>query len=171
VTPKASVALTLLILGLLSTPTTAVAQEETPSIDVAALLGQPAGSPAEGEELTRRTLEVGSLMRCPVCQGLPISDSPSASAITMLSQVRDLLAEGYTQSQILDYFERSYGEFVLLQPKAKGFNLLVWLAPVLVIALGLYLIRRRLAVASDSSPSHDPDLDEYLQRVRSEVDS
>ena len=82
-------------------------------------------------------------MRCPVCQGLPISDSPSASAITMLSQVRDLLAEGYTQSQILDYFERSYGEFVLLQPKAKGFNLLVWLAPVLVVALGLYVIRRR----------------------------
>ena len=170
-TPKASVTPALLILGLLSTPTTAVAQEETPSIDVVALLGQPAGSPVEGEELTRRTLEVGSLMRCPVCQGLPISDSPSASAITMLSQVRDLLAEGYTQSQILDYFERSYGEFVLLQPKAKGFNLLVWLAPVLVVALGLYLIRRRLAVASDSSPSHDPDLDEYLQRVRSEVDS
>ena len=43
VTPKASVAPALLILGLLSTPTTAVAQEETPSIDVAALLGQPAG--------------------------------------------------------------------------------------------------------------------------------
>jgi cytochrome c-type biogenesis protein CcmH/NrfF len=43
----------------------------------------------------------------------------------MMSEVRDLLARGYSEQQVLDYFVRSYGEFVLLEPTAKGFNLMV----------------------------------------------
>jgi len=42
---------------------------------------------------------------------MSIADSPSEMAVNMKHQVRDLLSRGYTQEQILDYFERSYGQF------------------------------------------------------------
>jgi cytochrome c-type biogenesis protein CcmH len=158
---------------------------EPRSLDEAALVGPPAGRPLAGEELERATLELGSRMRCPVCQGLSIADSPSASALSMLAQVRDLLARGYTEEQVLDYFVRAYGEFVLLEPTAQGFNLVVWLAPLGAIALGALLIARRLRTprggpsapggpAGSGGPGPgraDDDLDPYLDRVRSEVGS
>ena len=142
------------------------------SIDIAALVGPPDGPPLAGPELEERAGALGATMRCPVCQGLSIADSPSSSATSMLSHVHELLAAGYSERQILSYFEGSYGEFVLLQPKAEGFNLFVWLAPLAAILAGLTLIvwrvrgggRRAGATTADTE-----DLDEYLQRVRSEA--
>ncbi len=125
-------------------------------------------------------------MRCPVCQGMSIADSPSASALAMMSQVRDLLARGYTEQQVLDYFVRSYGEFVLLEPTARGFNLVVWLLPLAGVAAGAVLIALRLrggraargsrgedgdGERAASGAAGDPDLDRYVERVRSEVGS
>jgi cytochrome c-type biogenesis protein CcmH len=160
-----------------------------PSLDEAAILGPPAGRPLEGAELDAATRALGERMRCPVCQGMSIADSPSASALAMVSQVRDLLARGYTEKQVLDYFVRSYGEFVLLQPTAKGFNLVVWLAPLLGVVVGVALIalrlraaRRRRAAAPGAEPAlagaerggrddEEGDLERYVERVRSEVSS
>jgi cytochrome c-type biogenesis protein CcmH len=117
---------------------------------------------------------------------MAIADSPSASAFAMMSQVRELLARGYTEQQVLDYFVRSYGEFVLLEPTAKGFNLMVWLLPVAGVAAGVALIALRLRSARQSrrtvsesgageraagGASGDPDLERYVERVRSEVGS
>ena len=158
------------------------------SLDEAAILGPPQGRPLEGAELDAATRALGERMRCPVCQGMAIADSPSASALAMMSQVRDLLARGYTEEQVLDYFVRSYGEFVLLEPTTKGFNLVVWLLPLAGVAAGAVLIVLRLRAgrpprarpgrpsgggdraASGADPG-DPDLDRYVERVRSEVGS
>jgi cytochrome c-type biogenesis protein CcmH len=157
------------------------APERAPSLDEAALLGPPAGSPLSGAELDARTRALAERMRCPVCQGLSIADSPSASAVAMLGEVRDLLARGYTEDQVLDYFVRAYGEFVLLQPTATGFNLVVWLLPLAAVLGGALLIAARLRAARrrrhpgpDAGPggdedNDDQDLDPYLERVRSEV--
>jgi cytochrome c-type biogenesis protein CcmH/NrfF len=45
-----------------------------------------------------------------VCQSLSVADSPATMALNMKAQVREMLATGYNQDQILAYFERSYGE-------------------------------------------------------------
>ena len=88
----------------------------------------------------------------------------------MLGQVRDLFAAGYSETQILEYFERSYGEFIRLQPRARGFNLIVWLAPLAAVLGGGALVaaraRSRAAAGTGSSAE---DLDAYLEQVRSEV--
>jgi len=154
------------------------APESAGSLDEAAILGRPAGPPLAGAQLEARTIALGSRMRCPVCQGLSITDSPSASALAMLAQVRDLLARGYSEEQVLDYFVGAYGEFVLLQPTARGFNLVVWLAPLAAIAIGAALIARRLRSARRAGSGlerkddvQDDDLDAYVERVRSELRS
>ncbi|MBL8960815.1 MAG: cytochrome c-type biogenesis protein CcmH [Gemmatimonadetes bacterium] len=92
--------------------------------------------------LERRTREVASELRCPVCQGLSIADSPSDLALEMKGLVREQLAAGKSPEEIRAYFIGKYGEWVLLEPKAEGLNLLVYLLPVaLVIGGGLFVVR------------------------------
>lgn len=153
----------------------AVAQQSSLGVEGQALIGEPQGPPLTGEELERVTNEVSSLMRCPVCQGLSVADSPTPSAVAMKEEVRQFLAAGYTQTQILTYFEHSYGEFIRLEPKAKGFNLLVWILPIAALLTGLALVMRRVRrpdddARDDASPV-DPDLETYLEQVRREVGS
>lgn len=135
-------------------------------------IGTPAGPPLAGTALESLTEEVSSLMRCPVCQGLSVADSPTPLASAMKNEVRDLLATGYSREQVLEYFEQSYGEFIRLAPQARGFNLTVWLAPLALLLIGVGLIlRRRRATAPESSAAAaaDPALAAYRERVRREV--
>lgn len=108
--------------------------------DYPSFLGSPAGRPIAGAELDTRTDEVASLVRCPVCQGLSVADSPSPLALAMKKQTKEMLAAGYDQEQVLSYFERSYGEFVRLEPRRRGLNWLVWLAPPAALAAGLGVV-------------------------------
>lgn len=100
----------------------------------------PQGTPLQGAELDRRTQAIASEIRCPVCQGLSIADSPSEMAVNMKAEVRDLVARGYTQEQINRHFERSYGQFVLLRPKFRGVNTLVWILPIAALAGGAFVV-------------------------------
>lgn len=139
--------------------------------DAAQFVGQPKGTPLAGEQLHRATNTVGGKLRCPVCQGLSVSDSPAEMAVNMKAQVHELLARGYTEEQILKYFELSYGQFVLLEPKFEGFNALVWLLPALGLLFGgavVYFTFRRLAKGPAPTPEvpATPVEDPYLARVR-----
>ena len=59
--------------------------------DAAQFVGQPQDTPLAGAQLTRRTNEVSALLRCPVCQGMAVADSPAEMAVNMKAQVRELL--------------------------------------------------------------------------------
>ena len=125
-------------------------------------LAAPQGRPMSGTALEQRTQEVSSLLRCPVCQGMSVADSPSTVALDMKHQVRDMLAHGYTQEQILAYFVQSYGEFVLLKPE----NRLIWILPVLILIVGAIVV---VTTARKLSPpaTRDPlPADPYIDRVR-----
>ena len=169
--------------------TAAPAAAEVPAasrlaIDPAELIGPPSGPPLSGEALRAQTHVVAKLLRCPVCQGLSVADSPSESALAMKAEVQDLVALGYDTEQVIAYFEASYGEFIRLEPKFEGVNVFVWAAPVLLVVLGgawvigsVSLAGRRRAAkdaaaaasASSASPTpSDPALAEYLRRVREE---
>jgi cytochrome c-type biogenesis protein CcmH len=141
------------------------------------LVGAPAGHPLTGAELAARTETLSRQLRCPVCQGSSVGDSPSSTARNMKQQVRDLLAAGFSEEQAITYFVASYGDFVRLAPKPEGFNAVVWVAPVLLFVLGalavaFYLRRRpRPAIAPPPAPAaDDPELAPYLREVRALVD-
>jgi cytochrome c-type biogenesis protein CcmH len=139
-------------------------------------LGPPQGAPLAGEELERETHRVSALLRCPVCQGLSVADSPVDLARDMRSQVRELLSEGYSEEQIVEYFESAYGEFVRLEPKLTGVNWLVWLAPLAGLLAGAgvvaWALRRggappaaRPAGPDDALPA-DEHLASYVLKAR-----
>lgn len=143
--------------------------------DAANFVGAPKGTPLSGDALYHRTNEVGSLLRCPVCQGMSIADSPSEMAVNMKGQVKELLARGYTEEQILKYFELSYGQFVLLKPKFEGVTGMVWILPVIALLVGgavVFFKFRKLEHAPSAAvepppaaPAGEPE-DPYLARVR-----
>lgn len=123
--------------------------------DPRAVVGPPRGQPLSGAALEARTKQVASLLRCPVCQGLSVADSPSSTAQNMKAEVRDLVAQGFDQDQILAYFERSYGEFVRLEPARRGVNWLVWIAPVVGLLLGVAVVA--FALRSPKTPAAEPE--------------
>src|SRR2546426_7473268 len=96
--------------------------------------------PTADERVERITAE----LRCPVCQGLSVKDSPSESARQMRDLVAQRVAAGRTDDQIRDEFRASYGDWVVLSPPLASWSALVWLVPFLALAAGLAVAWRRL---------------------------
>jgi cytochrome c-type biogenesis protein CcmH len=90
--------------------------------------------------LEARTSTVAAQLRCPVCQGLSLQDSPSELAQSMRAVVRDQLARGRTPDEVKAYFVSKYGEWILLAPEPRGFNLVAYAVPFLVVLAGGALI-------------------------------
>jgi cytochrome c-type biogenesis protein CcmH len=119
---------------------------------VESIAGPPRAPRLTGAALEAEAKHIAAVLRCPVCQGLSVGDSPSAMATNMRQQIRELVAAGFDEDQILSYFEASYGEFVRLQPPLRGVNWLVWIAPGLGLLLGLGVVSWVLRGASTETP-------------------
>ncbi len=90
--------------------------------------------------LDAQTRAVASTLRCPVCQGESIEDSPSDLAKQMRAVVRERLRSGETPDQVKAYFVSKYGEWILLEPTMTGLNILLYVFPVLLVVGGLALV-------------------------------
>lgn len=93
-------------------------------------------SAAQPKTLDQRTHEVAQQIQCPVCNGESVADSPSLKAAEMRSVIRQQLAEGRSEQQVLDYFQGVYGNDILESPPQQGFTSLIWLMPVLMLVAG-----------------------------------
>ena len=90
-----------------------------------------------------RVSRLGHQIRCPVCRGVPIAESPAALAVEMMELLREQVAAGKSDEEVLRFFEERYGEWVLLKPKREGMNLIVWILPAVVLVGGaLFIIVR-----------------------------
>ncbi|MDP1892354.1 MAG: cytochrome c-type biogenesis protein CcmH [Gemmatimonadaceae bacterium] len=101
--------------------------------------------------LDAATSEVAALLRCPVCQGVAIQDSPSELAQQMRMVVKEQLASGKSADEVKDYFVSKYGEWILLEPQAHGFNIVIYALPVLLVLGGavflVFIVRKWTAAA------------------------
>lgn len=92
--------------------------------------------PGADSVLDRRVRSVSMRLRCPVCQGESIQESPAELAQQMKSVVREQLAAGQSEQDVLNYFLAKYGDWILLEPRAEGINLLVYWIPVIFLVIG-----------------------------------
>jgi cytochrome c-type biogenesis protein CcmH len=147
-------------------------------ISLVALLLNPSVSPVLGAaaaDLEAQVHEIALQLRCPVCQGLSVGDSPSELANEMRARVREQLQQGKTPSEVLDYFAQRYGEWILLAPPKRGFNLLIWVLPFVLVPVGVAVILlgarrwvRNVSVGEPARPRPDPV---YAERLQRELDS
>lgn len=107
----------------------------------------PAQRPIPNDSILElQTNELATVLRCPVCQGLSIQDSPSELSLQMKDVIREQLRSGKSPEEVKAYFVSKYGEWILLEPKPKGMNLLVYLAPFIMLLAGggliVYTVRK-----------------------------
>jgi cytochrome c-type biogenesis protein CcmH len=113
-----------------------------------------------------------SLM-CPVCPAETIDQAQVELARQMRGVVRDMLAQGASRDEILDFFVERYGPGVLAAPPKSGVNLLAWILPVAgVVAalLGALAILRSMTAGSRGKPATDPPLEDGLEPYLEAVD-
>lgn len=118
---------------------------------VALALGlRPAGRPS----LDNRVQSIASQVRCPVCDGETVAESQAAPSLAIRSQIRREVQAGASEGQILGRLVRDYGPAILEKPQPKGFDLVVWVLPVVAaVAAGgaLVVILRRGRLGRDQS--------------------
>ena len=102
------------------------------------------------ETPTERVDRITSELRCVVCQGLSVKDSPSESARQLRDLVTQRVAEGRTDSEIRDEFRASYGDWVVLSPPVTSWSALMWVAPIAAVLFGLAVAWRRLRAPAAS---------------------
>jgi cytochrome c-type biogenesis protein CcmH len=111
---------------------------------------------ASAQEVDSRVRLIASRLRCPVCQNESVADSQSELSAQMRTVIRDKLAAGETEDQIVGYFVSRYGEWILLEPPRQGVLWVVWLAPAVALlggaAIVIAYLRRSVPRRPDLSP-------------------
>ena len=125
---------------------------QAPTLTVDSAVPRRASADTALEALTR---SVAAQLRCPVCQGLSLADSPSELALEMKDVVREQLAAGRTPDEVKAYFVAKYGEWILLEPPRRGVNLLAYLLPAIALAGGLGVIWLALRRWTSGAPPAD----------------
>lgn len=102
---------------------------------------------SEDPALEARVQSLAEVLRCLVCQNQNLADSHADLAIDLKNQVRDMLREGKSEKEVIDYLVQRYGDFVLYKPPLKGSTWLLWLGPFALFAGGLaglfVMVKRR----------------------------
>ncbi|MGH8975855.1 MAG: cytochrome c-type biogenesis protein, partial [Acidimicrobiia bacterium] len=97
-------------------------------------------------------------LRCPVCQGLSVADSPSPTARAISTDIRRRVEAGESDGEIRQAYVDRYGEWVLLEPAGTGLGAVVWALPIAALVLagaGLALAFRRWGRDAPGPPSDD----------------
>jgi len=102
-----------------------------------------------------RVASLGAAIKCPVCQGEAIADSPSETAQAMLVVLEEKVGEGLTDEEIFAYFTDRYGDGIRLDPRFTPQTLLLWVLPVAAVGGGVWMIlsRRRRPELVDAGAS------------------
>jgi len=102
-----------------------------------------------------RAEAIGRQLRCPVCKTESIEESDADFTKDLRKLVREQVAAGKTDAQVLDYMHSRYGDFILLKPPFKPSTWVLWLAPPVILVLGgvfAFLMIRRRPVTAEATP-------------------
>ena len=122
--------------------------------------------------LEARARDVSRELRCVVCQNESIDESNAELAHDLRVLVRERIAAGDSNRQVIDYVVSRYGDFVLLRPPLKAETWALWFGPAVVLAIGILVLaiylRRRAKAGAGAAPAAPPltaDEEERLTRA------
>ena len=104
-------------------------------------------------------------LRCPQCQNNNIADSNATIAVDMRGKVFELLQEGKSKNDVVDYMVERYGNFVTYDPPMTASTLVLWIAPLLLVLLGVVFLLRRKPKTQSAVKSQDVLTDEDNARL------
>ncbi len=95
---------------------------------------------ADSDDFSARFRKLSDELRCPTCQGLSVKDSDAGFSNSIKDKIRELMKDGKSDKEILAYFVKRYGEWILRAPTKSGFNLVLWILPGVGILIGLFIV-------------------------------
>ncbi len=106
--------------------------------------------------LQQRYQDLSAELRCPKCQNQNIADSNAPIAKDLRQTLHQQLEQGASDDEILEYMVARYGEFVRYRPRFSGATMLLWLAPALLLLLGIGVVAMTLRRRSDGPAPNTP---------------
>jgi cytochrome c-type biogenesis protein CcmH len=98
----------------------------------------------EDPALERRVASLAHELRCLVCQNQTLADSNAPLAQDLRNQIREQLKAGKSERDVIDFMVARYGDFVLYRPPFKAATVGLWAGPFVLLALGAWLLLRRV---------------------------
>ncbi|MGI9553744.1 MAG: cytochrome c-type biogenesis protein [Thermodesulfobacteriota bacterium] len=125
------------------------------------------------DSIEKNVSSISNELMCPVCRGQTVAESNSSLANDFREIIRKKLEAGESKEEILNYFIGRYGESVLASPPARGIRLIVWLAPLLVIIIGFFVLTKFIKSKNtniDNQELTPRKKDQYLDKVDKKIE-
>jgi len=108
-------------------------------LNLCAQIAQPT---PEDPVANKRAVQLAEQLRCLVCQNQSLADSNAELALDLRRQIREQIAQGRSNDEIVDFMVSRYGDFVLYRPPLKASTWLLWFGPPLVLLVGFVVLMR-----------------------------
>jgi cytochrome c-type biogenesis protein CcmH len=100
-------------------------------------------APLANAEQEKTAQEIFTQVRCLVCDGESLAASNADVSVDMRALVREQIASGKSENEVLSYLVERYGAAILQAPPKQGGAILLWLMPLLLLGVGLVVILKR----------------------------
>ena len=118
------------------------------------------------ESLRPRYQQLIQELRCPKCQNQNLADSNSPISVDLRRQVQLLLEEGKSNAEIKTYLSNRYSDFILYRPQVKKNTWALWLAPIVLLLIGLLILVRILKRQKTTAVEKTPVRPQDQERLR-----
>jgi cytochrome c-type biogenesis protein CcmH len=143
-------------------------------VTVAILVGLVALGAAWAADVETSAKKLESELMSPCCMTNTVAEHYSGASSKMKTEIRQMLAEGKTEQEVLDFYVAEHGPQILSVPPAQGFNLTAYLVPMAMLVLGavalVFIVRKWRDHGQAETPTATADLDPaYVERVKREL--
>ena len=108
--------------------------------------------------------DVAKDLYCPVCENTPLDVCGTQACADWRELIRQQLSDGATAEEVQAYFVRQYGEGVLSNPPKTGFNLILWVFPVVAVVLGGFFFSRYVSSLRASAEGEAFEEDDVVEK-------
>lgn len=109
-----------------------------------------------------RVSSISRSVKCPVCSGESVAESNAPASQEIRRQIAEQVQQGQTDDEIRSFYAAKYGQAILLTPSASGVNALVWILPIVALAVGIaalvIVFRRWSSMPQERATEEDREL-------------
>jgi cytochrome c-type biogenesis protein CcmH len=105
-------------------------------IPVCSVVAKEARPMADDPVIEARMMALASNMRCLVCQNQTLADSHSDFAADLRKEMREMMKQGKSDQEIVDFMVARFGDFILFNPPMKSTTIMLWFGPFILLVFG-----------------------------------
>lgn len=91
-------------------------------------------------EMQAKVMAVSGELRCLVCQGQSLADSNAEFAVDMRTQIMEMMQEGMSHREVVDFMVERYGDYVRYRPPFKATTMALWFGPFILLGIGIAVL-------------------------------